>query len=258
MSLLRITTRTNRCGRRDCCTKLVLLLLIICSLAAEFVSEKASEDVQKLFQDFVKANEKDNKCTGVLYTLNGSAMLCLVESSTKVLLNLLHLLQRPANSKLLRWTRVCSLAEEVPREFRVWAFRAHRAADEEDFQPPKDWLRLVFSTLKGLLELGREVASMADEKTQEAFLSTNKSAQVMMRIPSLARVRSFGSCPEMCTVDEYVEMFDTPVEFTLGLLFCFCVVIGVLFAESERVWPVEPPVKVCLAFRMLFTMIVQY
>jgi len=156
-------------------------------------------------------------------------MLCVVESASKTLLTLLRAV-RTDSTKLCKWVRVCALSEEVPREFRVFAVRAHRGADEDDFTAPNanDWLRFVFGTLRCLLELGREVASMADEKSQENFLASNKSAQVMTRIPSLARVRSFGSCPDMCSVDEYLETFDTPVDFTL---------------ESEKVWPVESPLR---------------
>jgi hypothetical protein len=44
-------------------------------------------------------------------------------------------------------------------------------------------------------------------------------------VPTSERLQAYSSCDELCSVREWLDIFDSPIDFTL---------------ESELVWPVEP------------------
>jgi hypothetical protein len=52
---------------------------------------------------------------------------------------------------------VVSLTEEVPREYPAWACRHITDFPNAEFSRPAQWLPEIFDTLKGLLELGRDM-----------------------------------------------------------------------------------------------------
>lgn len=189
-------------------------------MTAAYASDKVTtEEVQRFHLDFRKKHggEKgENRVSGVLFTLNDAAVVHLIEGPTRVLVELLRTIRKDGGA-LLKQTKILSFSEEVPREFKVWAVRALRPLDEEDFQAPKDWLRASFTLLKTFLELGRETQSSSEEKALE-HLTKSETKQFMARIPSVQRVVAFAACDEMCSVDEYLEIFDKPIEFTLGAL----------------------------------------
>jgi hypothetical protein len=99
---------------------------------------------------------------------------------------------------ILKNIRICSLTEEVPREFKIWAWRSFGSKKDEDeeYTPPKDMLKLAFGVLRkyviaavtynpcypsicycliclhlvadySFLELGREIQGWSEEKTHD-------------------------------------------------------------------------------------------
>ncbi len=69
--------------------------------------------------------------------------------------------------------------------------------------------------------------AMSDSKAQE-YMLFGSTRQFMQRIPSPAQLLLFSTCDDLCSIKEYLEIYDTPIDFTL---------------ESEKVWPVEPFLK---------------
>jgi len=195
-------------------------------ISAELITDKGTlDDIQRFHKDvFSSFSDNESRATGILLTINNVCMVHLVEAPTKVLLALLRALSK--EKVMFKNARVCSFSEELPREYRVWAARSTKTAEEEVL--PKDWSRVIFGTLKGLLELAREVLpSMSEEKSVE-FLATSTTKGVMSRMPSAQRVLSFAHCEDLCSVPEFLDIYDKPIDFTL---------------ESEKVWPVEPFLK---------------
>jgi len=196
-------------------------------LSAELVQDKASfDDIIKFHEQFVRPGaDKDSRATGMLVTINNICMVHLLEAPTKVLVTLLRALSK--EKTMFKNMRVCCFVEEIPREYKVWAARATRTADEEVL--PKDWVRVIFGTLKGLLELARDANEMkaADEKVVE-FLTKTETKPVLSKLPTAQRVMAFSHCEDLCSVEEFLEIYDKPIDFTL---------------ESEKVWPVEPFLK---------------
>ena len=86
------------------------------------------------------------------------------------------------------FSRVVTLTEEVPREFPVWVCRHITDYPAGEFAKPKDWLPEVFGTLKGLLEMGREMVGMSDADATEHLMS-NTESQFLARIPSVDKYR---------------------------------------------------------------------
>jgi hypothetical protein len=151
----------------------------------------------------------------------------------------------PRNQPLMRSAVLLSFTEEVPREFRFWAFRAHVKMPSDDFisstlgaNLQRDALKLCFETLKNMLELGREVGTMSVEKAIEFIQGPENLAptlapplpkQVANKLPSAERLLAYiHQLPDLCSIQEWLEIYDTPIDFTL---------------ENEKVWPVEPFLK---------------
>jgi hypothetical protein len=183
-------------------------------------------------------------------------MLQLVEAPTKVLVTLLRNLaevSQTSGSKaggkgatsflpgaatnqapLLRTSKVLSFTEEVPREFHIWAWRALRMPADDFMNSTlglnlqRDSLKVLFETVKNLLELGRELSGMSEEKAID-FIQTSVSRQFTSKLPTSERLQAYiHSIEDLCSIQEWLDIFDTPIEFTL---------------ENEKVWPVEPFLK---------------
>lgn len=191
-------------------------------LCAE-LPDSNTEEITRFYNEF-SSHHRDTAFTGVMFILNNQAVLQLVESSTETLNTLLRTLQNPPNRKpLFKRCRVCSFTEEMPREFRSWSIRSLRQPNEE-MNPLQDWTKVTFDLLRHLLEMGREIVSMPEEKAIE-FITTSQSKQFLARIPSAERVLAVCGQEDIYTIDEYLEAFDAPIDHVL---------------ESERVWPVDP------------------
>jgi len=138
----------------------------------------------------------------------------------------------PRGIPLLKRCAILSFTEEVPREYHIWATRSMRPQPEESSELAqklnKEPLRIMFETLKNMLELGRDLAPMNEEKAID-FIQTSTSKQLSLKLPSTERLAAFlDRVDELCTITEWLEIYDTPIEFTL---------------ENEKVWPVEPFLK---------------
>jgi len=163
--------------------------------------------------------------TGALLCINRKAVVHVFEAPTPILFDYLRMLKAGASTNFLKNARICSLTEEIPREFPVWGFRV-LSQPEEEFVVPDNWLECIFQTLQGFLELGREVSGKTDPQQAQKYLETGQlSRTVAAQLPHVERIQGFVKCTDLCSVDQYLEIYDTPIEFTL---------------EGELVWPVEP------------------
>jgi hypothetical protein len=199
-------------------------------LVAEIESSPtAVAHIEAFHENFVSSNEKENNpITGVMWIINQTTCIDVVEASTKTLLTFLRELNEAAKeTQIARNLRVCYFSEEVIREFPLWSARSFRAAPESEIQST-NVLKSTFDTYKSIIELAREVKSMPSVGKAKEFMSSSKPLLVQ-RIPSSERVQSYARNPELCSVGEYLEIFDSPVECML---------------DSERVWPVEETLKV--------------
>ena len=267
----RTRERPEYCERL-CWIRAELVARFCSSLTSQLGTEKTTlDDLTKYHLEFFKSfPEKENRATGALFMLNNGAAIHLLEAPTKVLFALLRALRKdgsnssggtgsaPSPPPVLKNARICSFSEEVPREYKVWAARQLKVPDEEEFQPPKDWLKAAFTLLKSFLELGREVQSMSDEKAVD-YLQKNESKQFMARVPSVQHVLAYAQCDEICAIDEFLGIYDKRIDFILGAVLSLVCQLrcSLLFAipESEKVWPVEPFLKVsaCISKQNLLT-----
>lgn len=190
-------------------------------------SDKA---VEGFLEEFLADHKKDNTITGVFALLDNKTArgsIHLLEAPSKVILEFLQLLApKQKGAALLQHSRVCLFTEEVPREYPVWGFRRVEQAPEEFF-PPKTWLKIVFESHRNFLELGRELGAMSKEKALE-YITTTNSKNFLSKLPTVERVQAYSECDDLCSVEEYLEMYDTPVALVL---------------EGEKVWPAEPFLK---------------
>lgn len=259
------------------------------SLIGELDGEKVPL-LQKFHADFLDSldmKESSDRMTGVLFVLNQSVMIQVVEAPTKVLVQLMRNLAEvsgvmkngthqstgkmnlstaaaanaplgsnssltsssPSSSSLtggtfipvdprfhplLKSSSILSFSEEVPREFHIWAFR-HMKLPSDDFASSgmnlqKDGLKLCFETVKNMLELGRDLSNLTEERAID-YIQTSVARQLTMKLPSAERLIAYIHTlhTDLCTLEEWLEIYDTPIEFTL---------------ENEKVWPVEPFLKV--------------
>lgn len=133
---------------------------------------------------------------------------------------------------LLKSSKIVSFVEEVPREFNVWAWRQIRMPADDFLTTAnlqRDSLKLLFETVRQLLDLARELSSLPEEKAIE-FLQTSMTRQLISKLPSSERLQAYIThIDDLCTMQEWLDIFDTPTDMVL---------------ESEKVWPVEPFLKV--------------
>jgi len=155
---------------------------------------------------------------------------------------------------LVRSIRILSFNEEVPREFHIWATRLVRVAVDEEYAAAyqmaagnshseggqasaaatsinweRDGLRICFETVRGFLELARDISGLSEERAIE-YVTSNHSKQFLAKLPPTEKILAIihAYSEHLCSIDEWMELFDTPVDITL---------------ESEKVWPVEPFLK---------------
>jgi hypothetical protein len=182
--------------------------------------------------EHINANYDIEKISGILFHINNSAFSLLLESTTNTILQYLrHITALSSLSPSLLnplQIKVISFTEESPREFSIFAGRSIRLPADE-FVSPKDWLRFTFESLRNLLELARELQHVGQsEEKQVEFIQNNNSKGLLARIPTAERIVGYLTCEDLCSPQEFLELFDSPVEFVL---------------ESERVWPSEPFLK---------------
>lgn len=233
--------------------------------------------LQKFHSDFLDGLDLHSaRLTGVLFVLNSSTFIQVVEAPTRVLVQLLRALAEasgwagktnlPAaaaagvsisahaaataaqaaassassssasgvSSPLLLSSALLSFSEEVPREFHMWAFRSMRlpvddfASSPLGLQLARDAVPVVFDSVRLMLELGRDLAGMTEEKAID-LVQTSQARALTTRLPTAERIKAYlHSCDELASIREWLNIYDTPIEFTL---------------ENEKVWPVEPFLK---------------
>lgn len=127
----------------------------------------------------------------------------------------------------LRDYRVCSLSEEVPREWPVFACRYQATDSLEDYEGVMDPLKTVFATLRALLELGRELQSM-DAARARAYVEKGTQRTLMNAVPCVEEVVCYKKIADLCSLQDYLDIYDAPIQVDL---------------ESEQVWPAEPFLK---------------
>jgi hypothetical protein len=149
-----------------------------------------------------------------------------MEASTPVLMAYLRRFSSSSKENIFKNARVCSLTEEVPRAVPLWAFRSIFMQSEQFEQPP-EWLTVIFETLQNFIELGRELQGMPEAEAL-SYLTEGQSKALLSRLPPSERVRRHVGVEELMTIDEYLEVFDAPIHFTL---------------EGEQIWPTEPFLK---------------
>eukprot|EP00823_Brevimastigomonas_motovehiculus_P008328 TRINITY_DN7611_c0_g1_i1.p1 TRINITY_DN7611_c0_g1~~TRINITY_DN7611_c0_g1_i1.p1 ORF type:complete len:299 (-),score=88.79 TRINITY_DN7611_c0_g1_i1:455-1351(-) len=231
-------------------------------ITAEVDPERIT-DIRKFHEEFFtrynennSQNNKKNNISGVLFMINNQVLVHLCEAPSKLLFILLRALanvtvetvkdqkdQKASKSNifaslsssssssassssvtqpLLRNVRICSFSEEVPREFPRWDVRAVRVQSEE-FSRPSDFVQAIWSILKSCLDLGHELQQMSEEKAGD-YIANNNSRQFLQRIPLPQQIMAHASCDDLCSVSDFLSIYDSPIECTL---------------ESEKVWPAE-------------------
>lgn len=85
----------------------------------------------------------------------------------------------------------------------------------------------MFEIYRHFLELGRECGGMTEEKAAE-YLEKSQAKQFIQHIPTAEKITFFGDCDDLCSPQDYINIYETPVDLVL---------------ESEKVWPVEPWLK---------------
>ncbi len=163
-------------------------------------------------------------------SLSGTALAAVLEAPTNVIRELIRLLaEMELDPKgLLVRPKVCTLTEEVPREFPAFGFRSFKAA-QDDFQAPANMVKPVSEMyIKAFLEAGRSTSasSLTEEKAVETLeRSQQRNLHIM---PTVEKIVAFQACEDICTPTEWMAIFETPMNLVL---------------ESDVEWPVEPWLK---------------
>lgn len=174
---------------------------VILRFTGEVREGVSADDVAEFHEQLTRRWSSTSLVTGALLIISGQVAVHILEAPTPLLFEFLRcFLDDEEGDKILKNCRICSLTEEVPREFPVWGTRSVEVAKEE-FQAPAIWLQSIFETHKNLLEMGHELASMEDGKAL-AYLQNADSRHFLQRIPSPDKIKAFKECEQLCTVAE--------------------------------------------------------
>eukprot|EP00455_Lapot_gusevi_P003596 TRINITY_DN11466_c0_g1_i1.p1 TRINITY_DN11466_c0_g1~~TRINITY_DN11466_c0_g1_i1.p1 ORF type:complete len:256 (+),score=7.40 TRINITY_DN11466_c0_g1_i1:251-1018(+) len=188
-------------------------------------------DVVDFHLQFIdNAKKKDVSITGVALVVNRWAFV-FIEGPMRSLMVLLRELSERCKSTppLFSAIRICNSQEEVYREHRFFTYRYMQLgrAENDDYKR-QDPSALILEMLKSTVELGRELSKMDEMGNALTYLNSNRHA-IVQKLPTTPDVIAYLVLLEiLMTLEEYLQLFDTPVHFTL---------------ESELVWPVEPFLK---------------
>eukprot|EP01083_Nonionella_stella_P041110 111499_1 len=224
-SLLDVVTEDYNSARQFRCSRVILV--------ASFAPE-ALEEVKEFHNVFLEKNRRDDdikdSITGGLYIINREVFVHVFESTPKIVqLMLCQLREKVEQEELLVSSRICTMMQEVVREFPFWKMREITSAREADADyGAAELVNTLFDSIKMLIELGRTLKGTQEkENTQAAtrlFFSSRRD--LLARIPNQDRIEFYLGQEELCSVEEFCELFHDAVEFEL---------------ESELSWPIEPP-----------------
>jgi len=143
--------------------------------------------------------------------------------------------------------KICCVSEEITREFPIWSVRdVHLPGgaqnddenqqntgnadngpddDDEELSEDQDSLRaLLFETMKGMIEIGRQL-QMKSDKDAAAKLFLSSQREIMNRFPTPDKIEYFLGSKLLFDLQQFNEFFFTPIDIKL---------------ESEHSWPIEP------------------
>ncbi|GAB5367720.1 hypothetical protein AAMO2058_001255200 [Amorphochlora amoebiformis] len=110
--------------------------------------------------------------------------------------------------------KIMSFTHEIGRCYRRWSVT--EAMAEADDEKKVDFSGLLWGTLKKLLQMGLESKGIPTEKAIQRFA------------PSIHQLSVITSHPDLCSPAEYMEIFQSPLDFTLS---------------SDKIWPMDKLIK---------------
>eukprot|EP00472_Partenskyella_glossopodia_P009404 CAMPEP_0197515362 /NCGR_PEP_ID=MMETSP1318-20131121/525_1 /TAXON_ID=552666 /ORGANISM="Partenskyella glossopodia, Strain RCC365" /LENGTH=250 /DNA_ID=CAMNT_0043063721 /DNA_START=20 /DNA_END=772 /DNA_ORIENTATION=+ len=174
--------------------------------------------IEKLHKKFVKIPSESSdrgQITGFASLLSGTVFVHIIEAPTKVLEGLLRELVKAEQKELIKDCRIISFTEEVTRFYKKWTI--NESSPDADEPREQETHVLGWSLLQKMLQLGIE---SGEEAPSEKLL--------LKYVPSTQKMLKVASSNDLCSPAEYVEIFNSPIDFTLG---------------NEKMWPVEDLVK---------------
>lgn len=146
--------------------------------------------------------------------------------------------------------KICCVSEEITREFPIWSVRevhlpggAQHDEDNQQNQGNKDNVTeeddeevsedadslqtLLFDTIKGMIEIGRQLC-MKQDKDAAVKLFQSSQREIMNRFPTPDKIEYFMTSKLLFDLQQFKEYFFTPINIKL---------------ESEHTWPIEPMIS---------------
>jgi len=147
--------------------------------------------------------------------------------------------------------KICCVSEEITREFPIWSVRevhlpggaanddenqqnqgnkdnGNEDEDEEEESEDQESLQnLLFETIKGMIEIGRQLC-MKQDKDAAMKLFQSSQREIMNRFPTPDKIEYFLTSKLLFDLQQFRDFFFTPINIKL---------------ESEHTWPVEPMIS---------------
>jgi len=150
--------------------------------------------------------------------------------------------------------KICCVSEEITREFPIWSVREVHlpggAQHDEENQPNTgnqdnvveedeeeevsedqgSLQNLLFETIKGMIEIGRQLCMKVEKQDKDAAVKLFQSSQreIMNRFPTPDKIEYFLESKLLFELQQFKEFFFTPINIKL---------------ESEHTWPIEPMIS---------------
>jgi len=208
-------------GGRESVTRLLYIGLI-----PKTSSQRA---VCTYHEEFLK--EIDADVSGLMI-LQADTFLNLIEAAPDAIMALLRHIAKQAEEErpCLETVRVLASSEDCPsRAFVSWSYRSvNLKAEMSLVLDEEDVVGTSYETYSKLVQLGQQLNDADLTHADISAALDNLRQRYADFIPSNERLKALTSVPGITTLEEYLDIFDAPIEVAL---------------DRELVWPPPPALE---------------
>mmetsp|Transcript_34448 Transcript_34448/g.47734 ORF Transcript_34448/g.47734 Transcript_34448/m.47734 type:complete len:236 (-) Transcript_34448:9-716(-) len=208
--------------------KTVVLSRIVYAATLDSKAEN-KEDIQNLHETLFKKYraEGESDHTGMLMVYP-NCLVHVIEMQTKYTLAFLREVQNiPKSDKMYSSIKVISSTEDIPvRAYIKWltSFMPAGTQDKYNATEEEQLVESASGVNLNMLKLGKQLSAMTP-KDLESALSNPSSAY--LELPTINQIMGLILSGGPPTLDEFLDIYDTPVDIDL---------------DSENVWPMPIPI----------------
>eukprot|EP00163_Fabomonas_tropica_P007224 TRINITY_DN16908_c0_g2_i2.p1 TRINITY_DN16908_c0_g2~~TRINITY_DN16908_c0_g2_i2.p1 ORF type:complete len:235 (-),score=32.13 TRINITY_DN16908_c0_g2_i2:231-935(-) len=189
---------------------------------------KNRNDVITLHEDVLASASPDGEHSGVLLLTHSGCIIHFLESTSETALAVLRALKAKVSEQetaMLEDIKVLTFAEDAgPPQYPEWTANSINVvgADVPDEAHVVPTVSAIYNNLR---KLGDHISSLSKFERQKVLGDLKNGKDSGDLLPQNEQVIAMVDSAEVCPLDTFLEVYDTPVNIEL---------------ESDRIWPIPP------------------